>query len=100
MKRLADVKKNGEILTQMDQQNQLGEKSDSTPDEVAAAFIDRWSGITASELATAQSFVVELCALLSVEPPHPTPEEEYMFERPVTFYHGDGSTSRGRIRSR
>lgn len=30
----------------------------------AHAFITRWSGVTASELATAQSFVIDLCALL------------------------------------
>jgi hypothetical protein len=32
-----------------------------------------------------------------VQPPHPTPEQSYMFERPITFTHGDGSTSAGRI---
>ena len=57
----------------------------------ALAFIQRWSGTTASELATAQSFVMDLCQLLGVERPHPTPEQSYMFERPVTFTHGDGS---------
>ena len=51
----------------------------------------------ASELASAQSFVIELCALLGVAKPHPTPEQSYMFERPVSFAHGDGSTSAGRI---
>lgn len=30
-------------------------------------------------------------------PPHPTPEQADMFERPITFSHGDGSTSAGRI---
>ena len=62
-----------------------------------AAFIARWSGTTASELATAQSFVIDLCTLLGVARPHPTPEQDYMFERPVTFAHGDGSSSAGRI---
>ena len=61
------------------------------------AFITRWSGSTASELSTAQSFVIELCALLGAAPPHPTPAQDYMFERPVTFQHGNGSTSSGRI---
>ncbi len=61
------------------------------------AFIQRWQHNTASELATAQSFVMDLCALLGVERPHPTPEQTYMFERPVTFAHGDGSASAGRI---
>jgi len=61
------------------------------------AFIARWAGTTASELATAQSFVLELCELLGVAKPHATPEQDYMFERPVTFSHGNGSTSAGRI---
>ena len=72
--------------------------ADAPADTAAAhAFIARWQGVTASELSTAQSFVIELCALLGVERPHPTPEQSYMFERPVTFTHGDGSTSAGRI---
>ncbi|WP_413892154.1 class I SAM-dependent DNA methyltransferase [Candidatus Skiveiella danica] len=60
-------------------------------------FIARWRGVTASELSTSQSFVIQLCELLGVEAPHPTPEQSYMFERPITFTHGDGSTSAGRI---
>jgi hypothetical protein len=63
----------------------------------AQAFIDRWQGVFASELATAQSFVMDLCELLEVTRPHPTPAQDYMFERPVTFSHGDGSSSAGRI---
>jgi len=51
----------------------------------ASAFIQRWQGVTASELSTAQSFVRELCELLGVQVPHPTPEQDYMFERPITF---------------
>ena len=58
-------------------------------------FIARWQGVTASELATAQSFVNELCALLGVEAP--AHREDYMFERPITFRHGDGGSSPGRI---
>ncbi|MEJ8816229.1 DNA methyltransferase [Variovorax ureilyticus] len=68
-----------------------------TDDAAALAFIQRWRGVTASELSTAQSFVIELCCLLDVPPPHPTPEQDYMFERPLTFQHGDGSTSPGRV---
>lgn len=60
-------------------------------------FIAKWSGVTASELSTAQSFALDLCHLLGVEPPHPDAEQQYMFERPVTFAHGDGSNSAGRI---
>jgi hypothetical protein len=63
----------------------------------ALAFVDRWRGVTASELSTSQSFVIQLCELLGVEAPHPTPEQSYMFERPITFQHGDGSTSAGRV---
>jgi hypothetical protein len=60
-------------------------------------FIAKWSGVTASELSTAQSFALDLCHLLGVELPHPDAEQRYMFERPVTFAHGDGSSSAGRI---
>lgn len=63
----------------------------------ADEFIQRWKEVTASELATAQSFVIDLCELLEVPKPHPTIEQDYMFERPVTFAHGDGSNSAGRI---
>lgn len=63
----------------------------------AQAFIERWQGVTASELATAQTFVMDLCELLGVPKPHPTPAQDYMFERPVTFTHGDGSSSAGRM---
>ncbi len=68
-----------------------------TKTESAQAFIERWQGVAASELATAQSFVMELCELLDVPKPHPTPAQDYMFERPVTFSHGDGSSSAGRV---
>jgi hypothetical protein len=61
------------------------------------AFIAKWQGVTASELSTSQSFLSDLCRLLGVDTPHPTPEQDYMFERPITFSHGDGSTSAGRI---
>ncbi|MBT9477059.1 DNA methyltransferase [Polaromonas sp.] len=70
----------------------------NAPTEAAAhTFIQRWQGVTASELSTAQSFVRELCELLGVEVPHATAEQNYMFERPITFHHGDGSTSPGRV---
>ncbi|MFT3813384.1 MAG: class I SAM-dependent DNA methyltransferase [Acidovorax sp.] len=68
------------------------EKPSAAPD-----FIARWQNVMASELATAQSFVIELCELLGVDKPHPTQEQSYMFERPITFRHGDGTTSSGRI---
>ena len=66
-------------------------------DAAAHAFIAKWRGVAASELSTAQSFVSDLCDLLGVPRPHATPEQDYMFERPITFAHGDGSTSPGRV---
>jgi hypothetical protein len=82
----------------MDAPRQDADKLAATDtDAGVAAFVQRWQGITASELSTAQSFFIELCTLLDVPPPHPTPEQDYMFERPVTFRHGDGHTSAGRV---
>lgn len=66
-------------------------------DDAIAAFIGKWQGVQASELSTAQSFVNDLCDLLGQPHPHPTPEQTYMFERPITFLHGDGSSSAGRV---
>jgi hypothetical protein len=63
----------------------------------AQAFIQKWQGVTASELSTSQTFLLELCQLLGVQRPFPTPEQDYMFERPLTFFHGDGSSSAGRV---
>ncbi|ODU46295.1 DNA methyltransferase [uncultured Aquimonas sp.] len=61
------------------------------------AFIAKWNGVNASELSTSQSFLIDLCHLLGVDTPHPTAEQNYMFERPISFSHGDGSSSAGRI---
>ncbi len=63
----------------------------------ADAFILKWRGATASELATAQSFVIDLCEMLGVPRPDPAGDGSYTFERPVTFLHGDGTASAGRI---
>jgi hypothetical protein len=60
-------------------------------------FIAHWQAITASELSTAQTFVMELCELLGVDKPRPTPEQDYMFERPLKEAHGDGSQSDRRV---
>jgi uncharacterized protein with FMN-binding domain len=73
--------------------------SAATPAQVAS-FITRWQGVqltAASELSTSQTFILDLCALLGVPTPLPSLEQDYLFERPVTFQHGDGSTSSGRI---
>ncbi|MBT9460538.1 MAG: class I SAM-dependent DNA methyltransferase, partial [Rugosibacter sp.] len=64
-------------------------------------FIARWSAASGSERANYQLFVTELCRLLDVEPPQPAfadaGENAYVFERRVTFRHGDGSESAGFI---
>ena len=65
------------------------------------AFLARWRHADGSELANYQLFVGDLCALLGVDPPQPAREDTrdnaYVFERRVTFCHGDGNTSTGRI---
>lgn len=78
----------------MQNDNTAGMPTD-TDTAAAQAFIARWRGVTASEPATSQSFVNELCALLGVAPP--THEPHHQFERPITFQHGDGSSSPGRV---
>ena len=83
------------IIEAMEEANRTETNASHNVD--ALAFIERWQGVAASELSTAQSFVTQLCELLGVPAPHPTPEQNYMFERPITFSHGDGSTSAGRI---
>ena len=47
----------------------------NTTDERIETFIQRWQGVSASELATAQSFVIDLCELLVVDKPHATAEQ-------------------------
>ena len=61
----------------------------------AEAFIAKWKAVDASELATSQPFLIGLCDLLGVEQPHHG--QDYMFERPLTFQHADGSSSAGRV---
>lgn len=66
-----------------------------------AAFIDRWTGVTGSERANYQLFITGLCDLLGLAKPEPAHEDTrdnaYVFERRVTFAHGDGSASNGFI---
>lgn len=71
-------------------------KSNNERENTPEAFIALWQGVTASELSTSQSFIIGLCELLDVPRPHATPEQDYMFERPVTFSFADGSKSPGR----
>ena len=65
------------------------------------AFLARWQHADGTELANYQLFVTDLCHLLDVPPPDPAREDTrdnaYVFERGVTFRHGDGSASAGRI---
>ncbi len=63
-------------------------------------FIERWKGSGGSEMATAQSFAIELTELLGVTRPHVSDKDgdflDYRFERPVTLTH-TGRQRRGRI---
>jgi len=64
-------------------------------------FINRWSSVGGSERANYQLFITELCALLDVPLPQPARDDAddnaYVFERRVTFAHGDGQQSFGFI---
>jgi hypothetical protein len=66
----------------------------------AAEFIGRWRDSGAAEMANSQSFVKELCELLSVPQPDPSQQDEsantYVFEKAIKFNNGDGSHSDGR----
>ncbi len=69
----------------------------NTTNESIEKFIQRWHQAAGSELATAQSFVIELCELLGVDRPHATADQDYMFERPLKEGHSDGSESDRRV---
>ncbi len=68
---------------------------------VLEAFIARWQPSGGSERANYQLFLTELCAVLDLPQPDPaqddTRDNAYVFERRVTFRHGDGSSSQGFI---
>lgn len=73
-----------------------------TPATTAVAdFLHRWEASGAAERANYQLFLSELCDLLDVPRPEPTQPDDrnnaYVFERAVTFRHGTGLTSTGRI---
>ncbi len=61
------------------------------------AFICNWKASGGAERANYQLFLTELCRQLSLPQPEPTrpddAENAYVFERTVTFEHGDGRTS-------
>jgi hypothetical protein len=75
----------------------------AAPGPSPAAFIAAWSPSGGAELANSQHFLLDLCDLLGVPRPDPkVPTEDpaanaYVFEKDVTFKHGDGTTSNGRI---
>ncbi|MEO7854928.1 MAG: type IIL restriction-modification enzyme MmeI [Rubrivivax sp.] len=72
------------------------------PDESdAQLFIHRWCAAGGSERANYQLFITELCTLLDVPLPEPARDDQrdnaYVFERRITFAHGDGHSSAGFI---
>lgn len=56
------------------------------------ALADRWAGVKAAEQANLQSYVIELCGALGVEPPRPA-GSGYEFELPVRVVNRDGTES-------
>ena len=74
-----------------------GMDQSTNPCERTEKFIQRWHQAAGSELATAQSFVIDLCELLGVDRPHATADQDYMFERPLKEGHSDGSESDRRV---
>jgi hypothetical protein len=75
--------------------------AESTSHSDTINFIERWASSGAAERANYQIFLAELCDVLEVLRPEPTkPDEDenaYVFEKTVTFHHGDGMSSTGRI---
>src|SRR4029077_4735225 len=67
----------------------------------ANAFIERWHNSAAAERANYALFLSELCDYLEVQRPNPAvaddSQDEYVFERPVTFRHPTGLSSAGFI---
>ena len=71
------------------------------PPDKLEPFINRWGKASGTERAKHQLFITELCGVLEVPPPEPAIDDvadnAYVFERRVTFAHGDGSQSFGFI---
>ena len=67
------------------------------PTPASAEFVETWKASGGAERANYQLFLSELCDQLGVLRPEPTKpddsENAYVFERTVTFQHGDGNTS-------
>jgi hypothetical protein len=68
-----------------------------TPSE----FLEKWSDSAAAERSNAQSFVIDFCAVLNVDPPHAATSDAdrdaYVFEKPVTVPHEGRQQSIGFI---
>src|SRR6185437_10138891 len=56
------------------------------------ALVERWSTARVGERANAQSYIIELCDALGVEPPRPA-GSGYEFELPIKITNRDGSES-------
>ena len=67
----------------------------------AGSFIERWRNSAAAERANYALFLSELCDYLEVPRPDPAvaddSQDQYVFERPVTFRYPTGLSSTGRI---
>jgi hypothetical protein len=70
-------------------------------DETIEDFLELWQAAGGSERANYQLFLTDLVALLDLPRPDParddTRDNAYVFERRVTFRHGDGTESSGFI---
>lgn len=68
-----------------------------TPSE----FLEKWSSSAAAERSNAQPFVIDLCAVLNVDPPNAATSDAdrdaYVFEKPVTVAHEGRQQSIGFI---
>ncbi len=61
-----------------------------------AALAERWASARAAERANAQSYLIELCTALELEPPRPA-GSGYEFEYPIRIGARDGSETQGFI---
>ena len=68
---------------------------------IPSEFLEKWSDSAAAERSNAQSFVIDLCQVLNVEPPHAATSDAdrdaYVFEKPVTVSHEGRQQSIGFI---
>ncbi len=72
----------------------------ATTDQIES-FIADWAVTGGSELANTQSFINGLAAIIGVDPPNGSRDDnahnDYVFERTVFQDNGDGTTSFGRL---